>query len=533
VDGWFPVFVEKSYTCGCFSGYVLDPIDRVSCNPCVLTEWKDVNYPDNNMLFPKFRSLGYNISSFKFSSCSKCSNGISISTRSILGDPLCSSVESSQVSTCSFACSNLGAFTSSVESIYTLKTQFETDNFLNQIINEIFGINITIENSNKRSQGALSFIPSSCDNITVINNVIIALTQDIVPNIPSPTFNINNCSIELSSDDTFSTGNIILISVLGTLGLLLIIMLIIVLILFYNYKTNPVLYLPEEVSWSFKDYLKYPWKWTHVKNDETEYYYRDYKFGSKEFDKVEILLTKLKKGPLKPVGIRAIYNPNLTVNFINNWKVTIDRKKNDPELFFNKTYTKNPDKMRVMEHYEKNVVTLLDCNKDLEVPLIPSVHGTSMEVANKIALNSFGLVNSLDEGYYGTKSSYFSGSVCYCLPYAVGKRTPTIVISYLNMGNVFPVTESHTSTDTLMGKPIKSGYHSHYVLVKKDGYIYDGEGEPENEFVIPQESQILPSFIIKLNSEECLKEFDKWNRVIPQNSDERDMIVVDLKCEAI
>jgi len=189
--------------------------------------------------------------------------------------------------------------------------------------------------------------------------------------------------------------------------------------------------------------------------------------------------------------------------------------------------------MKVIEHYEKNVVTLLDCNKNLDVPLIPAIHGTSIEVANKIALNSFGLVNSLDEGYYGTKSCYFSGSVCYCLPYAVGKRTPTIIISYLNMGNVFPVTESHTSADTLMGKPIKSGYHSHYALVKKDGYIYDGKDEPENEFVIPQESQILPSFIIILNPEECLKEFDKWNRVLPQNSDERDMIVVDLKSEAI
>jgi len=84
-----------------------------------------------------------------------------------------------------------------------------------------------------------------------------------------------------------------------------------------------------------------------------------------------------------------------------------------------------------------------------------------------------------------------------------------------------------------MDKPLKQGFHSHYVLTGKDGYIYNGEGEPENELVVSQESQVLPSFIIILNSEECLKEFDKWKRVIPQDNDKRDMIVVDLKSEAI
>jgi len=528
-DGFSPI---GSYTCACFSGYVLNPIDKISCNACALSQWSSVNYPDNNILFPKFRSLGYNISDFSFSSCSKCSNGISISTRSILSDPLCSSVQSSSIDSCSFACSNLDTFSSSIESIYTLKTQFEAGNFLNQIINKLFGINITIT-GNKRSQSGLTFIPSSCNsNITQINDIIIALSQDIIPNMPSPIFNNNNCSIELSADDTFSTGNIVLIVVLGTFGIILTLMIIIILVLFYNYKTNPLHFLPEEVSWSFKNYLKYPWKWTHVENEETEYYYRDYKFGSKEFDKVEVLLTKLKKGPLKPVGIRAIYNPALTSNFINNWKVTIDRKKFSSDLFFVRTYTKDKDKMSVIKHYEENVVTLLKCNEELEVPIIPAVHGTSVEVANNIALSNMGLLNSLDSGFYGSKSIYFSTSLCYCLPYAAGKRNPAIIINYLNMGNVFPVTENHLGPSSLMNKPLKQGFHSHYVLTGKDGYIYNGEGQPENELVVSQESQILPSFIIILNPEECLREFDKWKRVIPQDNDKRDTII-DFKIETI
>jgi len=522
-NGYFPV---GFYTCDCISGYVLDPTDKISCNPCVLTEWNPINYSENNLLFPQFRRLGYNISSFKFSSCSKCNNGISVSTRSVLSDPSCSSVQSSQITICSFACSDLSAFTSSIESIYTLKTQFETDNFLNDIIYTLFNINITIKIGNKRSQAILNFIPSDCNNnFTEINKIIAALTKDIVPNIPGLLFTTTNCSIDLITDDSFSTSNIILIVILGAFGIILLLIIIISVTCLYFYKTSLIHYLPKEVSWSFLDKLRYPWKWNHVKNDETEYYYRDYDFGSKEFDKVEILLTKLKKGPLKPIGIRAIYNPNLTSNFINQWKIMIDRKKNSPDLFFTKTYTKDKNKMDVMKHYDENVVTLLDCNQDLEIPLIPAVHGTSLEVANNIGLCGFGVLNSLDPGFFGSKSLYFSGSVCYCLPYAASKRSPAIIISYLNMGNVFPVTEDHLGPSSLMNFPLKAGFHSHYVLTNKDGHIYNGKGEINNELVVSQESQVLPSYIISLEPESCLLEFEKWKRVIPEHSRKDDIVI--------
>jgi hypothetical protein len=527
INGYYPV---GFYTCDCLSGYVLNPIDKISCNACVLSEWNYINYPDNNILFPKFRSLGYNISTFKFSSCSKCNNGISVSTRSVLNDKSCSSVQSSEINSCSFACNNLDTFTSSRESIYTLKAQLETDNFLNQIINELFGINITIVLGNKRSESFINFIPSDCNtNITEINDIIMALSQDIVPNIPAPIFSIKNCSLELSSDDTFSTGNIILITILGFFGIISALVIIISLTVFYFYKSSLIHYLPVEVSWSFLNYLKNPWKWNHVKNDETEYYYRDYEFGSEEFDRVEVLLTKLKKGPLKPIGIRAIYNPNLTSNFINQWKIMIDRYKNSPDLFFGRTYTKDKDKMNVMKHYEENIITLLDCNQNLDVPLIPAVHGTSLEVANSIALNNMACLSSLDSGYFGC-GIYNSTSVCYCLPYSVGKREPAIIISYLNMGNVYPITENQNGSKSFMGAALKPGFNSHYVLTNKDGNVYNNEGEICDVIVLNQASQVLPSFIIKLESEGCLREFEKWKRVIPENSND---IIVDLRNEVI
>ena len=36
-------------------------------------------------------------------------------------------------------------------------------------------------------------------------------------------------------------------------------------------------------------------------------------------------------------------------------------------------------------------------------------------------------------------------------------RNPSVIISYLNMGHVYPVTESHTGENKLLGSSLKSG----------------------------------------------------------------------------
>lgn len=526
IDGYYPV---GSYTCGCQSGYVLDPNDKISCKQCALNEWSYINYVENDILFPKFRSLGYN-NTFAFSSCSKCSNGISVAIRSILSDLSCSSESSSEISDCSFACSNLTIFISAGESLYALKTEFETNDFLNDIINKLYGINITIVVNNKRTEAGLNFELSDCSNVNItdVSNIIIALSSDIIPNIPSSKMIIgDNCSMELTSSDTFKTGNIILISVLGFFGILIMIIIIVILILFINYKSSPVHYLPSEVKFSFLDQLKHPWRWTQVRQENLEYYYRDYKFGSEEYDKVQVLLTKMKKGCIRPTNIRAIYNPSLTNSFINQWKIMTSRKIHSEELFYSRTYTKDQDKMKVMKHYNENVLNLLDCNNNLDVPLLPSLHGTSVEIADKIALNNIAKISSLDQGFYGS-GSYFTTNMMYTLPYCCGKRQPCILISYINPGNIFPVTEHHLGKNSLLGASLKTGYNSHYVLTKQNGEIYDGVGICSDEIVVNQEAQILPAFIISIDTDSSLEEFEKWNRVLPNdviNNENRDVIV--------
>jgi hypothetical protein len=525
IDGYYPV---GSYTCGCQSGYFLDPVDKVSCHKCADDAYTVINYPENNELFPNFRKIGYYNLTFKFSSCSKCSNGITVSTRKLLADPSCISESSSLISTCSFACSNLAVFTSASESLFSLKREFETDDFLNDIVFTLFKVNITINDKNKRGESGLIFEVSNCSNniLSNISDIITALSQDIIPNIPSSKMSIdeNSCNMELVATDIYPTKNIVLISVLGFVGLILITIMFAILILIGIYKSSDLHYLPKEISWSFIDQIKHPWKWEYEKLDQTGYYYRDYKFGSNDYDRVEVLLTKLKKGALKVLGITAIYNPTLTSNFINQWKTSIQRYRENHDLFYTCGYRKDTKKMEVLDYYNRNIVSLLDCNNELDIPLIPSLHGSDIKVAYSIAGNGFASLSSLDSGFYSA-GIYKTTSFYYCLPYAVSKREPAIILSYVNMGNVYAVTECHKGPKSLMGSSLKSGYNSHYVLTNKDGHVYD-KGEICDELVIGQESQILPSFIIKLDHDSCTKEYDKWKTSsCTMQDDNRDVVI--------
>ena len=162
---------------------------------------------------------------------------------------------------------------------------------------------------------------------------------------------------------------------------------------------------------------------------------------------------------------------------------------------------------------QDNVVTRLRCNEKLSIPIIPSLHGTDLKIAFKIAQTGFAKLSLCDLGWFGS-GIYFTGSVCYCLPYACIRREPAIILSYLTMAHVYPVDEDHLATTSLMGVVIKAGYNSHYVLTNKKGHVL-GPSDKEicDELIVCQESQILPAFIIKLNTESALKELLNWERV--------------------
>jgi hypothetical protein len=502
--------VTKDYTCD----------DQNICQPCS-QNWEPFIYPNNLLLFPKIRALGYNLSDFSFVSCLTCNDGISLETREVSSSKYCNSVSSQQSTQCSFACSNLTIFSSADESIFTLKQELEKGGgFLNQIFNILFNTNITITINKKRDGSSqLDFNITSCNqNISQMLNVIQALVLDITPNIPQLQLNTGNCSIGVSATDPPSSSQFIPGIIIGiVVGAVFLLIVSILSILIFKYYRSEVHLLPKEIAWSFVDYLRYPWKWSWNGNNKTGYYSRTYDPQSNEYKKImDLLSTYFKKGSIIPLEIKAVYNHTLLVSFINQWKIMMSRKKDSPELFFECGFRKNAEKMAIMEYYQKNIIDKMSYNKDLLLPLIPVLHGTDELIAEKICDSGYCSLSSLDSGFYG-KGIYFTSSLKYCLPYCCMKRRPALLLNYINPGNIFAVNEDHKGPNSLIGAATKAGYNTHYCLTNKDGTVYNKNNDTIcDEFIVSQESQIIVSHIITLDAESCVTHFNEWQRVTPQ-----------------
>lgn len=86
------------------------------------------------------------------------------------------------------------------------------------------------------------------------------------------------------------------------------------------------------------------------------------------------------------------------------------------------------------------------------------------------------------------------------------------------MGNTYPVIEHHIKAGSLIGQPLKSGYNSHFVTVKRNGEVGDSTTTEElfDEIVIDQEAQIAPAYLLKLQKNKMAKLLEKWNRAKPE-----------------
>lgn len=132
-----------------------------------------------------------------------------------------------------------------------------------------------------------------------------------------------------------------------------------------------------------------------------------------------------------------------------------------------------------------------------KVALFPAVHGTTVDLAWKIAGTGFASLSSLDAGYYG-KGIYFTSYTNYTIPYIRNTPDPAIIVSLIIPGNAYPIIENPKSPEGFLGKPLRTGYHSHYVCTDKNGFPTNLD-EHYDEFVIEQEDQILPLFILEID----------------------------------
>lgn len=125
-------------------------------------------------------------------------------------------------------------------------------------------------------------------------------------------------------------------------------------------------------------------------------------------------------------------------------------------------------------------------------------HGTpDLDTCWKIAESNFHdpheRTETTDQGWFGS-GTYFTQYPSYGAMYALQH---TLLFSWVLMGRAYPVTQSPSSKDSLVGKSCVEGYNSHYVLVRGHGLNkVPAPHDPEyDEIVVFSKNQILPRCI--------------------------------------
>jgi len=211
-----------------------------------------------------------------------------------------------------------------------------------------------------------------------------------------------------------------------------------------------------------------------------------------------------------------VKNTDICHDFNSHYNKITVRQKDNPDLFKKRAWMLRADsdrKLEVMERCEE-YTNIWKWNEKDKLPIIPLLHGTDLKVANAICTTGFTTIASLDCGFYG-QGMYFSSHGAYITPYFASKGDPCILLCYAVLGNVYPVTECPIkNSDELLGKPVKSGYHSHYANTNRKGMIYDPNVDTEcfDEFVLFQESQVIPAYVITFGKKNLAKLLRIWNR---------------------
>jgi len=303
------------------------------------------------------------------------------------------------------------------------------------------------------------------------------------------------------------------------LGLLALLLVLIILILLFL-RQSKFSILPDEVSWGYRLYNnRFGLGWTTQGNFRSHFYFKEFSPGTKEFEHIILLWNNYLEGAhgaqmgLEIEKISVVYNPALTSNFMNTFKIQNQRLQSSKRTFFSQTWNKSGNKPEV---YDAAQAVIKNCpwNTENSIPIIPAVHGTDAAVSQKICETGFANLSSLDEGYYG-KGIYFTTWAAYTISYIATRHQPSLVVSWLLPGNVYPVTEHHGEPgSTLIGTALQSGYNSHFVCTQANGEVSkDHCNNTYNEVVIPQEAQISPAFILHLENKGS-EMWASWNRVV-------------------
>jgi len=175
------------------------------------------------------------------------------------------------------------------------------------------------------------------------------------------------------------------------------------------------------------------------------------------------------------------------------------------DLFGKKSWSDNHD-------WRESLLDSLDVrvqkfphNANTKVYAIPALHGIKdLSVAWKICQTGTAKLAQLDDGFYGM-GMYFTSHAEYALDLysqADAEGLKALLVCWVLVGNSYPCVEfPNKQTSPLFGKPLKPPHDSHFVTVNKNGlpvHPVNGikDGPVYDEFVIEQESQILPAYVL-------------------------------------
>jgi len=195
-----------------------------------------------------------------------------------------------------------------------------------------------------------------------------------------------------------------------------------------------------------------------------------------------------------------IFNPTLATNFSNKKGIMENLYKSNTPIEENWKEKDNLElRTRLIQEFHRKI-DLYEWNNNQNIPILVGLHGTEEMVAWKICGSGFATLSSLDAGWYGV-GLYFTTSTDYALTYCAIKLDPCILVTLVIPGNAYPVTESKAGPNSLLGKPLTRGYHSHYVHTSRNGEVLEKFNENfHDELVVNQESQVLPIFLLVLDN---------------------------------
>jgi len=290
-------------------------------------------------------------------------------------------------------------------------------------------------------------------------------------------------------------------------------------------------FLPAEVAASYNAFQRSRGiGWKHRGPKDGGFYMKTLKKDTPEFlDALNLFTKSLHFDTRFSLDkVISVYNPTLLNNFVGHYRIICERASNhrsiDAHDFFSRPWEKDTDKSWVHKHYQQ-LCEKCCWNKKIETAIVPVFHGTDLLIAHAICETGFAALSSLDAGWYG-KGIYFTSHLVYAIPYICTRKSPAMLVSWIIPGNVYPVTESASGSGSLVGQPMRPGFTSHFVLTDREGksirqptgtHCYD-------EFVVPQENQICPAYILQ---------FEQFSSLLPTLFSRDDSITIETSAEEL